>query len=399
MRIFQQKRTLTSPLVCLFHSQVDPAWFTKENLDSLPVCTDCNLHLIPESMKDVLVTGVAPHSLNLDPATSLAAAWAALTMLWAHLNSVGTPILVTAKVSWDVWNPEKYAEWPLIPQGSFTSTFREGKLLFSEKLGDLTEQFPNLASVHSNLVWRVETESKDKTVTLWPKEALATLSSENYKAFLDYLAIAKESIADQPIWVPIDKLIELVSKNPPSANSKSLFGTEVVLHTIRSLKLSESSNLKGGDEFKSKKILELEPDSIIAPYGPDSPKRIFPRLSTESEMLGPFDLRVKVVRSNLDDEVLTLVHSYSFKLLVRASDSDAAVARVKQQFFEKFGLTIMGRENQNWLVNKKQGVDWDQFYEVTKGAPRESWLFSKIVEVKISDRQDWNETAWKSRLS
>jgi hypothetical protein len=116
-------------------------------------------------------------------------------------------------------------------------------------------------------------------------------------------------------------------------------------------------------------------------------------------MLGPFDLRVKVVRSNLDDEVLTLVHSYSFTLLVSASDSDAAVARVKKQFFEKFGLTIMGRENQNWLVNKKQGVDWDQFDRATKGAPRESWLFSKIVEVKISDKQDWNETAWKSRLS
>jgi len=399
MGVFQRKRTLTSPLVCPFHSQVDPAWFTKDNADSLPVCTECNLHLVPESMKDALVTGVAPHSLNLDPATSLAAAWAALTMLWAHLNSVGTPILVTAKVSWGVWNPEEYAEWPLIPQGSFTGTFREGKFLISEKLGDLTEQFPNLASVHSNLVWRVETESKDKTVTLWPKEALATLSSENYQAFLDYLAIARESIADQPIWVPIDKMIELVSKNPPSTNSKSLFGTEVVLHTIRSLKLSESSNLKGGDEFKSKKILELEPESIIAPYGPDSPKRIFPRLSTEAEMLGPFGLRVKVVRSNLDDEVLTLVHSYSFKLLVSAPDSVAAVARVKQQFFEKFGLTIMGRENQNWLVNKKQGVDWDQFDEVTIGAPGESWLFSKIVEVKISDRQDWNETAWKSRLS
>ncbi len=399
MRLFQPKRTITSPLVCLFHAQTDPAWLTKENADSLPVCTDCNLHLIPKSMKDVLVTGVGPHSLNLDPATSLAAAWAALTMLWAHLNSVGTPIVVTAKVARDVWNPEAYLEWPLMTQSHLAHTFHEAKFFVSEEIGDPTEPFPNLTSYQSNLMWRVETESKDKTVTLWPKEALATLSSENYQAFLDYLAIAKESIANQPIWVPIDKLIELVSKNPPSANSKSLFGTEVVLHTIRSLKLSESSNLNGGDEFKSKKILELEPDSIIAPYGPDSPKRIFPRLSTESEMLGPFDLRVKVVRSNLDDEVLTLVHSYSFKLLVSASDSDAAVARVKKQFFEKFGLTIMGRENQNWLVNKKQGVDWDQFDRATKGAPRESWLFSKIVEVKISDKQDWNETAWKSRLS
>ena len=399
MGIFQRKQTVSSSLVCQFHSKVDPDWFTKENADRIPVCTECNLHLIPISMKDVLVTGLAPHSLNLDPLSSLTAAFAAVTMLWAHLNSTGAPILATAKVAWKVWNSEDYQAWPKIEQSAFLKTFREGKFLSSPELGSLTDQMACLASVSSNLVWRAETGSKEKTVTLWPKDSLATLSSENYQAFLEYLRIAREPISNQPVWLLIDRLLELVSKNPPSPSSKSLFGAEVVLHTIRSLKLSESVNLKGGDEFKSTRILELEPESIIAPYGPDSPKRIFPRLSTESEILGPFDLRVKVVRSNVDDEVLTLVHSYSFKLLVSASDSDAAVTRVKQQFFEKFGLTIMGRENQNWLVNKKQGVDWDQFYEATIGAPRESWLFSKIVEVKISDRQDWNETAWKWRLS
>lgn len=394
MGLFHPKRTISSPLVCLFHVQVDPAWFTKENADRIPTCPDCNLHLIPKSMKDVLVTGVTPHSLNLDPASSLTAAFASVTMLWAYLNSVGTPVLVTAEVAWDVWNPDEYVEWPLMQQSGFISTFQEGKFLKSKELGSLTEQFSCLASICSNLMWRLETGSKNKTVTLWPKAALATLSSDNHQAFLDYLAIARESIADQPVWIIIDRLIKLVSKSPPGDHSESLFGTEVVLHTMRSLKLSESSNLKGGDEFKSKKILALEPESIIAPYGPDSPKRIFPRLSTESEMLGPFDLRVKVVRSDLDDEILTLVHSYSFKLLVSASDSDAAVARVKQQFFEKFGLTIMGRENQNWLVNKKQGVDWDQFE-----AQRESWLFSKIVDVKLSGSDDWKETVWGSRCS
>lgn len=392
MGLFHPKRTISSPLVCLFHAQVDPAWFTKENADRIPTCPDCNLHLIPKSMKDVLVTGVTPHSLNLDPASSLTAAFASVTMLWAHLNSVDTSVLVTAEVAWDVWNPEEYAEWPLMQQSSFINTFQEGKFLESKKLGSLTEQFSCFASISSNLMWRLEKDSKGKTVSLWPKEALATLSSENYQAFLDYLAIARESIADQPVWIIIDRLIKLVSKSPPGDHSKSLFGTEVVLHTMRSLKLSESSNLRGGDEFKSKKILELEPASNIAPYGENSPKRIFQILSSESEMLGPFELRVKVVRSSLADEVLTLVHSYSFKLLVSAPDSDAAVARVKHQFFEKFGLTIMGRENQNWLVDKKHGVDWNQFE-----ARRESWLFSKIVEVEISDKRDWSETAWGLR--
>lgn len=395
MRLFQSKRTINSPLVCQFHSEVNPSWFTKANLDSIPVCTDCNVHLIPSSMKDVLVTGTIPPSLELDSATSLTAAFASVTMLWAYLNSVGTPILANAKVAWKVWNPENYPEWPNVEQSVFRATFREGKFLSSPELGSLTEQMDCLGSVCSNLVWQVETGSKQKTVTLWPKESLATISAENYEALLEYLAIAKVSISNQPVWKLLDVLIALVSKNPPRANSKSFFGADVVLHIIGIFDLQESSNLKKGDEFKSRKLLELEPESKIDPYGPDCPKRIFHKLSPEIEMIGPLDLNVKVVSANVFAGVLTLVHSYSFKMLVSAPDSEAAVAQIKQKFFEKFGLTLMMRENQNWLVNKNQGVDWENFRSMSV---RESSLFSKIVDVKLSDKQAWKKTVWASQL-
>jgi hypothetical protein len=175
----------------------------------------------------------------------------------------------------------------------------------------------------------------------------------------------------------------------------SLFGADVVLHTMRSLRLQESRELMGGAEFKSTDILELQPESNIDPYGPESPKRIFQLFSAEAEMLGPFDLSVGVVSANIDAGKLTLVHSYKFKMLVGATDAESAITQIKQNFFDNYGLTLMRRENQNWLVNKKQGVDWEQF---GSKSVRESSLFSKIVDVKLSDDHDWKETTWGSRI-
>ena len=402
MGIFRKKRTLDSSLVCLFCSDVDPSWFTNENLDGIPVCTSCNLHLVPTSLKDVLVSGEVPPSLALDPATAISAAFSGVTMLWSTLNRIRKPIMAKCLIKWDAWSADAYPEWPAITQESFLATVGDGSLLDAGELGRMAEQLPYLASICSNFVWEVEQAGKQSTVNLWPKEVMATVGSENIAALIEYLEIARIPISNQPVWILFDRLIVLfeevlleLSENSSTESPSYLFGADVVLHTMKTLPLVEARDLKDDGEFTSSRMLELKSRASIEPFGPDSPKRLISKSSTGVELLGPFELKVEVVESSLSLEKLTLVHSYSFKVLVSATDSDNAAVQIKQKFFDKFGFTTMQRSGQNWLVNKAQGVNWDGL----EWQPRqESSLYSKIVDVKISASDHWLKTAWASRL-
>jgi hypothetical protein len=151
--------------------------------------------------------------------------------------------------------------------------------------------------------------------------------------------------------------------------------------------------LEDNELCESQELLNLEVGASINPLGPDSPKRLYPKLSPGAEMIGPFDLSVLISQASSESNLI-LVHTYTFKLLVSASDSEAAVSEVRRNFFRKFGFTKMQRENQNWRVDDEEGIDWDLY-----GRLEDPWLNSRITSVTISDAKDWGGTAWQSRCS
>ncbi len=383
------------PLVCPYCAEVDSSWFTEENKESIPICTSCNLNLMPTDLKAILATGRLPEGLNLEPEVALRSSFSVLTILWAYLNTLGEPVVAESPVSWDVWNPEDYGEWPVISSGAFSNTFQDSTQLGCEPLGSLTEHFQYLWFVRSNLLWRVNEGVGETTVSLCPKDDMAMLSPNNYQALLDYVEQIREPISFVPAWALIDRLLELVAKNPPTLGTNHLFGVEVTMHTMRSLGIHDASYFKQSDYYKSQARLKIDPSTELLPFGPDNAKRLYPKPGAGVAALGPFDVKVRVVGSSITETKLTLVHSYSLKLLVEAESAEQAEAMMRNKFFDKFGLTIMERTGQNFLLDKTRGVDWD----LDSSTNKESALFSKLVDLRISPSDDWEGTAWQSRCS
>ena len=390
----KKKRVIKSPLVCLFCSDVDPNWFTEENIDAVPSCTACNLHLVPADLKSLLTTGSVPENLRIDKATALTAVMSVLPMLWAYLEAVRGPLSVKSRVSWDVWNPEAYANWPEISQSSFTSTFGDAAHLGCEDLGSLTSHFPYLVMISSNLMWRVDDQgSEGVEVYLWPKDAMGILNPANFEALVAYLEQVRPSIAEQPLWFLIDRMLEMVGESPVATRIEKLVGVEVQLHTFGSFSVFERAYFKDADDYQSKELLVTKPGTVLATYGPDVPKRLFQNYIPNIRMSGPFDLKVEVVHSSESDQKLTLVHGYSFKLLVSAETPEQAESIVRTRFFEKSGFTLMSRAGQHFLLDEQRGVDWDR----EEDAPvRESSLYSKLVQVKATTPDKCEGTAWQS---
>ena len=96
-----------------------------------------------------------------------------------------------------------------------------------------------------------------------------------------------------------------------------------------------------------------------------------------------------------EEESLKLIHSYDFKLLVRADDPEEALSIIKQRLFEKFGFVVK-RNGQNWLIDKNLGVD---LFENTAESVHESRLFSKVIDVQLTNSEEWAGSAWQSRCA
>lgn len=382
-------------LVCPFCTEVDPSWFTEENKETIPICTSCNLNLMPKDLKSLLATGHLPENLDLEPRTALNSSFSILTILWAYLNKIGEPVIAESPVSWDVWNPEDYDAWPVISSGAFLQTFEDPTQLGCEALGSLSEQVPYLSHVCSNLLWRVNNGAEETKVSLWPKDDMAMLSPRNYQALLDYVEQIREPISYVPAWELIDRLLELVAKNPPTPGAKPLFGAEVSLHTMRNLRIYDATYFKESDFYKSQALLSVDAGTELKPFGPDNAKRLYPKSSSDVAASGPFDLNVRVVSSAITETKLTLVHAYSFKVLVEAESAEQADAIIRNGFFDRFGLTIMERSGQNFLLDKTRGVDWD----LGSSSNEESYLFSKLVDLRMTPAAEWEGTAWQSRCS
>lgn len=380
-------------LVCPFCAEVDSSWFTEENKETIPICTACNLNLLPQDLKALLATGHLPENLDLEPRTALNSSFSILTILWAYLNTVREPVIAESPVSWDVWNPEDYAQWPVITSGAFRKTLEDPAQLGCEALGGLSEHFRYLSLICSNLLWRVDEGVEETKVSLWPKDDMAMLSPNNYQALLEYVEQIREPISYVPAWELIDRLLELVAKNPPTSGVKQLFGAEVSLHSMRNLSIYDAAYFKKSDLYKSQALLSVEAGTELMPSGPDSPKRLYQKPAGQVSISGPFDLKVQVVSSKVTETKLTLVHAYSFKLLVEAESAEQADAIIRNKFFDKFGLTIMERTGQNFLIDKTRGVDWDLGSSTNKESP----LFSKLEDLRITPAAEWEGTAWQSR--
>lgn len=395
MALKSKKRTLNAPLACLYHPDSDPGWFTKENADRIPTCTTCHTHLVPTTFKEVLVSGSLPSDLELDPAAALSAACASIAILWAQLNATRPAIVARQVAQGDVWSAVSYPSWPATLQGDLMGTVGDAMFLEAGELGPLTEFFPYFGLTHSNFLWKLDESQDEVEVYLWPKEIFAVLSSQNFQAFRGYLDKSRELLPKQPIWPLIDKLLDLLDQAPARFGTYPLFGVAVNVETLMTQEIQGEWEFEDNELCSSQELMNLEVGATIDPFGPDSPKRLFPKLSPQPEMIGPFDLGVAVSQASIDaDDELTLVHAYSFKLLVSAPDEEAAVAVVRRNFFRKFGFTKMQRENQNWRVRDDEGVDWDMFDTV-----EESWTNSRITSVSISKTKDWSGTAWQSRCS
>lgn len=403
MGIFSKKRTVNSPLVCLFCPEVNPLWFTKENADSVPVCTSCHLHLVPPSFKEVLIAGSCPEGLEVDRAAGLAAAMSAMTMLWASVNKSEAPIVAKSPVSWDAWNSETFDEWPMLSQSSFLNTFEEGAFLESPQLGNFADQMPFVVSMSSNFMWRVDENPDETVVTLWPKESLALVSAANLQAIKSYLEIVRPLIPVLEIWQLIDRLFGLIEKSPHLISARRLFGFNVLLHTFTELPLREAEDLRDHEDFASRKQVTIKPGSKIDPFGSDLAKRLYTKYDArlDFELLGPFGLTVSVEDSDIYDhhyyshQNLKVIHAFSFKVLASGVSEEQAQALVSEKLLEKFGFVIR-RIGQNWLVDKERGVD---YFENHSEDVHESQLYSKVVEVQPSDQRDWSGTAWQLRCS
>lgn len=392
MGINKKKSFTNSSLVCPFCNHVDPGWFTEENIDAIPTCTACNLHLMPADLKALLATGRLPENLGIEPENALKSALSIFTILWAYLNTLPGHATAESSVSWDVWNPEDYQDWPVITPDAFFSTFQDSTELGCEGLGNLSEYFPELILVCSNLIWSVKEGVEETEVSLWPKDSMAMLSAGNYQALLDYIEQIREPIFYVPVWVLIDRLLELVLKNPPTLGAKKLFGAEVSLHTMSSPSIHDISYFKESEYYTSKELLQIDSGTELKPFGPDSPKRIYQKPFSGVAIAGPFDTKVKVVSSSIGETKLTLVHEYDFKLLVEAESANQAEAIVRKRFFDTFGFTSMERLGQNFLLDKTRGVDW----ELDSNTTKESTLFSKLVDLRITPSTEWDGTAWQS---
>lgn len=392
MKLFKKKRTIDVDLACLFHEQFDPAWLTEENADRIPTCTTCNLSLVPASYKQVLVTGEVPPNLKLTEAAALTAACSALMTLWAHINLGGSPIGVSMQAVDDVWAPEAYEEWPNISQEALLATIGDGLTLGSQEFGSWSDQLPYLASVAMNLQWHLEDKPEGVTVHLWPKDSMAVLSSSNYEAFQQYLALARKALPGQQIWVLIAKLSAQIDKERDRYLAHSLVGVEVTLHSLIESELKQEWELEEASRNSSSEALNIEPGAVIDPLGPDNPKRLYLKYSPGVEMVGPFDLEAEVHSSDWDEFDIELIHQYRFKLLVRAASAAEALATAKTRFYQKFGLTIMGRDGQNWRAGDETGIDWDEYASV-----HDHWLYSKVVDVTLIPTDELGETAWRSR--
>ncbi len=394
MKLFKKKRTIDIELACLYHQHFDPAWLTEQNLDAIPTCTSCQLHLVPQSFKQTLVNGIIPANLNLSPAEAMTAACTAVTTIWAHLNLGGTPISVSMEAADDVWPPEAYEEWPHIFQGALIGTVGDGVTLGSSQLGSLTDQVPYLVSIVSNLQWHLVEHADGVSVQLWAKDSMAVLDQANYKAFQDYMALARKALPGQKIWVLLDRLTALLDEDIDGYLNKRLIPLNVTLHTLIDTLLEEEWELEEAEENSSGQPLELDPGVVIDAFGPDNPKRLYMKFSPDIEMHGPFDLEVLVHHADLSEFDLKLRHEYLFKLLVRARDVEEATTLVRTKFFQKFGLTIMGRPGMNWRAGDATGVDWNQFDSI-----HEHWLYSKIVDATAIPSEELGETAWRSRFT
>lgn len=392
MALKSKKRTLNAPLACLYHHDSDPAWFTKENADRIPTCTTCHTHLIPATFKEVLVSGFLEPELELDAAAALSAACASISILWAQLNATGPAIVARQVAQGDVWGAVSYPSWPATLQEELMDTVGDAMFLEASELGSLTEFFPYFGLTHSNFLWKLEESQDEVKVCLWPKGAFAVLSGQNLLAFRGYLEKARAVLPKQPIWPMLDRLFDLLDKTKPMFETQPLIGVAVTVETLMNQPIQGDWAFEENELCGSQQLLNIEVGAKINPFGPDSPKRLFPKLSNQSEMIGPFDLGVAVSQASIEEDELTLVHAYSFRLLVSASDAEAAVSVVRRNFFRKFGFTKMQRENQNWRLLDDEGIDWD-----LTDAVEDSWSNARITTVTISEGNDWNGTAWQSR--
>lgn len=393
MGLLKKKRTLSAELACLFHAEADPAWFTKENADGIPTCTTCHLHLVPESFKEMLVSGLLPEDLQIEPAAAISAACAGIAIVWSHLNATRPAILARQVAQGDVWSSVSYQNWPVMTATELAATFGDALLLEASELGSLTEYYPYFNLTHSNFLWNLEESEDEVKIRLWPKEAFSVLSVKNIKAFRGYLELCRALLPKQPIWSLLDGLLENLVQAQADFESHPLFGVEISVETLMSQDIQGDWELEDNELCGSQELLNLEVGASINPLGPDSPKRLYPKLSPGAEMIGPFDLSVSISQASSDSNLI-LVHTYTFKLLVSAPDSEAALVRVRRNFFRKFGFTKMQRENQNWRVGDEEGIDWDLYDRL-----EDSWLNSRMISITPSDAKDWSGTAWQSRCS
>jgi hypothetical protein len=358
---------------------------------------------VPDSFKEVLISGSCPVDLEVDIAAGLAAAMSAMTMLWASVNSTEVPIVAKSPVSWDVWNPETFDEWPMLSQSSFLSTFEDGAFLESPQLGNFADQMPFVVSMSSNFLWRVNENPDETIVSLWPKESLALVSAGNLQAIKSYLEIVRPSIPVLEIWQLIDRLFGLIEKNPHLKSARRLFGFNVVLHTFTELPFREAESLSEHEDFASRKQVDIKPGSKIDPFGNDLAKRLYTKSDArlDFELFGPFGLNVSVEDSDIYNhhsygfQTVKVIHAFSFKVLVSSESETQAQALVREKLLEKFGFVVK-RNGQNWLVDKKRGVD---YFENHSEDVHESQLYSKVVEVQPTNSRDWSGTAWQLRCS
>ena len=387
-------RTIDAPMECIFHRESKSEWFTKENRDRIPCCTDCGLQLVPANFKRVLVSGVFEGDADSDPGSCLSAACAGTVMLWAYLNSITKSLPLESIPTKHAFGSTEYGHWPNLDQEEFIENIAEGTPLGNSILGDVSGARPYLALVSNLLNWTVVDSGRDHVVKIWPSPLASAIHDGNFSAAIRYLEESQRTIPNQQIWDLFRKIVSLINKAQENSSKHKLFGFRVTTESLGQPKVKKARDFLDAAEHQNQDLFDLESPDPLGPLDANNPRRVVPRLSIGNKIFGAFEptYRTKCSSREVSSKSLEVIHETSFSVVVRALNQDQARQIIRSSLFEAFGFTLMARTGHKWRLNGLYGVDWDIY-------PRsaEPWYQSKITSIEPIASAEWEGTPWQSQ--
>lgn len=389
-----RSRTITSPLVCIFHQDVNPDWLTKENRDQIPCCTDCGLQLIPEEFKRVLIAGEFNGEVGKDPGSLLTAACAGTVMLWAYFNSITKTMPLESIPTNTVFDSTEYGYWPNLNQEDFLENIAEGIPLGNSIFGDISGARPYLALVSNLLTWKVLDSGAEQVVKIWPKPSATGIHDGNFAAAIRYLEESQKKIPKHQIWDVFRKLVSLINKTQEDSSEHKLFGFRIKIESLVQPKVHKVAHFLGIPDHENLDQFELEYPEALEPMDESNPRRVVPRPSMANNIFGAFQPSYRTISASREARAKTLevLHETSFSVLVRALDQDQARQIIRSSLFDSFGFTLMARTGHKWRLDSRFGFDWDIYPRST-----EPWYQSKITSIESIESAEWEGTPWQSQ--